>query len=137
MPNPQDTGAPPAVASNPDTGIPPGGSGGGTADPHQIVPSGQTGQLDDIQEYEDPYNPLEHQLEESEWDFEDDNQEINLGDDNPNEDEDSDPHGQGLPEQPPGWTNGAQIVHSLVQQSAVRVRSSFHINRTPLSRYPL
>ena len=91
MPDPQDTGAQPAAASNLNTGVPPGGSGGGTADPHQIVPPGQTDHPDDIQEYEDPYNPLEHQLEESEWDFDHDEQEIDLGDDNPNKDEDSDP----------------------------------------------
>ena len=112
MPDPQDTGAQQAAASNSETGTPPGGQGGGTADPTQIVQSTQQGQPADIHDYEEPFDPYAQGDDQSDWGFNDDQSD---GDYNP-EDEDSDPHqhtqGQGLQEQQPGPTE----CESFIQQ---------------------
>ena len=56
----QLTGAPPAAASLPETGSPPGEEGGGTAQPQtQADQPTQQGQTVSIIEYDPPFNPLE------------------------------------------------------------------------------
>ena len=71
MPDPQDTGALKAAASDPETGTPPGDQGGGTADQTQTVQSTQGSQSASTQEFEDPFDPLNQDEDQPNWDFED------------------------------------------------------------------
>ena len=124
MPDPQDTGDPPAAASLTETGTPPGQEGGGTAQPQtQADQSTQQGRTVSLIQFEPPFNPLDQ--DEGEWDHEEEEidalpdlytEETTPGNiDDDDGDSNSDPHKildtpPGLPKLAPGATNRESFV---------------------------